>query len=88
MKYLVYLIVLVMLAVFIFFAWTWRYPYHLGYSGEIAVGYYRFKVVKYDITDYRHKDNVAVFEDTGKTSDYIQYLLCLKKPNDIGITRR
>ncbi|MEJ6404140.1 hypothetical protein [Yoonia sp. 2307UL14-13] len=68
-----------------FFAWTWRYPLHIGWQGEMPVGYYRFQVVTYQTADYGHRNNVGVFSKVGTTADFFQYVTGIKKPADFQL---
>jgi|GEM_PF-5783806 len=62
MKYSLYLTGAIAALIIGFFVSTCHYPHFIGWQGEVAVGYYRFKIVTYDITDYGHKNNVEVIE--------------------------
>ena len=87
MKYLKFSSVILLVLFVGFFLWTWRFPYHLGWQSENAVGYYKFQIVAYGIDDYGHRNNVGVFAHLGTTSDFVQYLLKMKTAEEIGMTR-
>ena len=81
MKYSTHLAFIIATLIMGFLGWTWRYPYHIGWQGEMPVGYYRFQVVTYQTTDYGHKNNVGTFETLGNSNDFIAHITGLRKLN-------
>lgn len=77
--------ILVTLLILYFLISTWRFPYEMGWDGELLVGFYRFKVMTYDVVDYGGPNTVWVYEMRGNIWDFLQYCIGLKDPTEFGI---
>ncbi len=84
MKYTAYFAVIITALCISFFAFTYRYPYLIGWQGELSVGYYRFKIITYNMIDYGHKNNVEVHEILYNPINSFYFLL---NPTALKLTR-
>lgn len=76
-KYITYLIAILTLLIIVFFVWSWFFPIHIGYKSESPVGFYRFNIVWWELSNGK---SFYVIEELGDTWDYIKYLLGLHDP--------
>lgn len=51
----------------------------IGWKGENPVGYYRFQVVTYQMTDYGHRNNVGIIDVLGNSYDFLAHIARIKK---------